>query len=246
MSAHNRAALQLFINRLLSRSTLDPAEIEFVLDWPGEIRTYSGNHDLVGQGTLVSSACLVIEGRVGRYEQTTDGDRQIAGIYLPGDMPDLHSVMIPRVSSGLQALTRCTILHVPHRAILDGAEAHSGILAALWRDTTADAFILSQWLLNNGRRGAKSRIAHLFCELAVRGEAQGHSPDRIDLQLTQIQIADALGLTSVHVNRMMRSLTEDGVIRTVGRAIEVLDRERLMRIGDFNPGYLHLAPSRDR
>lgn len=113
---------------------------------------------------------------------------------------------------------------------------------ALWRDTLIDASILREWVLNVGRRDAKSRIAHMLCEIAVRQRAVGLAgPNAFELAMTQEDIADATGLTNVPVNRMLQALGEEGVIARDLRQVKIADWDRMRAVADFDPDYMHAA-----
>jgi CRP-like cAMP-binding protein len=127
-------------------------------------------------------------------------------------MPDLHSVVQPQATSALQALTPTTILRIPHEAIQAITAEHPAIAEALWRDCMVDAMILAQWVVNVGRRDARSRIAHLICEMTLR--YYGHPLSgrvTVNLPMPQAHLADAAGLTPVHVNRSLKALRAEGV-----------------------------------
>ena len=239
MQLANRLDLQKFLNRLLSRSVLTDEEQDAILDLPCEFDTVKANRDFVGLHEKVDHASLVVEGLVGRFDQNRDGTRQITAIYLPGDMADLHSVVQPQATSALQALSVATILRVPHAAIREITARLPALAEALWRDCMVDAAILSQWVVNVGRRDARTRIAHLFCEIATRLRSPDEQESfRFAFAVTQVQIADATGLTSVHVNRILRSLRADGIAEVVNHEVRVLDWKRLAAAGEFNRNYL--------
>lgn len=112
---------------------------------------------------------------------------------------------------------------------------------AMWYETLVDASISREWTLNVGRRDARARMAHLLCEFALRLEAADLGDHcNFELPLTQEQLADALGLTPVHVNRTIMALGEQGLISRTHRSVQVEDWARLMKAGDFDPAYLHL------
>lgn len=138
-----------------------------------------------------------------------------------------------------QALNPVTILRIAHRVLLAAADAHPAIGRAFWRDTTADGGILTKWTANLGRKSARARMAHLFCEMGTRMEHAGLGA-RTDFPavMTQDQLADTLGLTSVHVNRTLQSLRASGLIRTRPRRVEVLDWDGLSSCADFREDYL--------
>jgi CRP-like cAMP-binding protein len=105
----------------------------------------------------------------------------------------------------------------------------------------ADASIVSEWVVNIGRREAKARLAHLICEMATRVGVTGTRNDfQFDFAITQSQLAEATALTPVHVNRTLKSLTADGLLEWKHRAVHVFNWQGLVEIGEFDPAYLHL------
>ena len=120
-----------------------------------------------------------------------------------------------------------------------------GLGGALWRDTLVDAAIFREWMIGIGRKTAFGRIAHLFCEMYLKLEAVGLAGDhRCELPITQIEIGDALGLSNVHVNRVLQELRAKGLITLRGRSLVITDWAALSEAGEFDPTYLHLEPER--
>jgi CRP-like cAMP-binding protein len=155
---------------------------------------------------------------------------------------DLQHLLLTTADHHVQAITEATVAWVPKTAMIALARERPAVAEALWKDSLIDASIFREWVLNVGRRDAKSRIAHMLCEFITRCEAVGlGSPEWVDLPMSQEQIADATGLTSVHVNRMLRVLAEEGVIARRGRQIQVEDWDLMRRVADFDPVYLHEA-----
>lgn len=175
----------------------------------------------------------------GRFGQDFDGARQITALHIAGEMADLHSVVQPKGCSALQALSTLTMLRVPHRAVRAAAGRYPAIAEALWRDSSVDAAVLSQWVVNVGRRDARTRIAHLLCEMATRYKAHA-SGNQVSFEFpaTQIHMADAAGLTAVHVNWTLKSLRNAELVAICGRTVHILDWDELARIGEFDPAYL--------
>lgn len=233
-------ALALWLRRLELRSPLTAQDRDTVMTFPGQIRRYGSSRDIVRLGDRTQHSCLVAGGIVARFGQTADGQRQLTAFYIPGDMADLHSAVLPVVSSPLQSATSATVYAISHDVLQRAAERSSTLARAFWRDCVADAQIASEWLLNIGRRGARAKLAHLLCELTSRYRAVGLANAEIPLPLTQAQIGEALGLTGVHVNRMIRALREDGLLQVEGNMLRVLDWTGLCDAGEFDPGYLHL------
>lgn len=189
-------ALSLFLSKLEARSQLGPSERKSVLSLPATPRQVDAHREIVRLGEVVDRSCLVASGLVGRFQQTYDGKRQIVAIYVPGDMADIYSLMIPAAPSALVALTPTTVFHIPHSELRRVSDDLPAVAAALWRDCVADGLILAQWLLNIGRKNARGRLAHLFCELAVRYQNLGMVKGaEFPMLMTQEQIADTMGLT---------------------------------------------------
>lgn len=231
--------LTLFLNRLLLRSALGPQERAAILGLSGQSKRFQVNHDIVSPGKVVDHACLIVSGLAARYDQMADGERQITAFYVPGDLSDLHSVVAPVAAWGIVALTQTQTTFIPHDELRSLVERYPAIALAFWRDTAADGSILAKWVGNLGRRDARARLAHLLCEMALRFEAAGvGSREHFRFDVSQLNLADALGLTSVHVNRTLQSMRAEGLIRTEGRDFFVDDWPRLTRFARFDPDYL--------
>lgn len=241
MVPSHAAALQLFVNRLSSRSILTEEEVSAVLSLNGQVKQLAAHTDFVPQGQQVDHTCLVVEGIVGRFGQNGEGARQITCLYVRGDMADLPTVVSPKSAWGLSALTRATILRVPHVSLRHIAAEHSGVAEAFWRDCVADGSLFSEWLVNVGRRGALNRLAHLLCEMAIRSERAGQG-DRYSfpLALTQTDLGDATGLTSVHINRTLKDLKSRSVITMIRGTVTIVDWDHLVALGDFNDAFMIL------
>lgn len=241
-----RSALLAFLRRLQRRSVLAADEWLAILGLEGECVREPPRRDLVTPGQTVRHSALVGSGLVGRFDQMRDGRRQITAIHLPGDMCDLHSVVAPTTGWGLVALTACTVVHIPHEALRRLATEHPNVGLAFWRDTTLDASILAKWVANIGRKDAGPRLAHFLCEMGLRLErAELGRRERFQLQLTQEQMGDMLGLTPVHVNRTTQLLKAHGLIATTRtspaarpQVTEVPDWDRLVDFAEFSPAYL--------
>jgi CRP-like cAMP-binding protein len=236
-----QSILKPFLARLLLRSLLTPRERQAVLDLPFDIRQVTVHVDFVRLGETTDHSCLVVDGLVGRFEQTRKGERQITALHIPGDMADLHSVVLPKTSWALQALTASTIATIPHSALVRDADRFPALSRAFWRDCAVDASILAVGAVNLGRRDAKARVAHLLCELRYRYAAIGElKDDCLPFRLNQTQLGDVLGLTPVHVNRMLRALREAGLATVINQQAQILDWAGLQSAADFDPRYLHL------
>jgi CRP-like cAMP-binding protein len=239
MSDDRELGLELFLRRLLLRSPLSPAEQEAIRSLPGRIEKVRAGQDVIVPGEHTDESCTVVRGLMSRFDTLLDGSRQTVALYLSGEMCDLHSLPSPTSGWGLEALTETTLLFVPHEA-LRKLTHDIAIALAFWRDTTVDGSILAKWVANMGRKQAGARMAHLFCELGVRLE-QLKLGSRTDFSvpITQAQLAEVTGITSVHVNRTLKALAEEGIIFTRGK-VRIADWNAAAQLAEFDPAYLLL------
>jgi CRP-like cAMP-binding protein len=197
---------------------------------------------LVREGDLPKHCCLLIEGYASRSKLAVDGGRQIVSFHMAGDILDLQHLFLECADHNVQAITEGMVAWIPMNGLRELATNHPMIGTAFWRDALIDASIFREWVLNVGRRDAKTRIAHMLCEFIARSEVAGlGSPQSIELPFTQEEIADATGLTLVHVNRMLRCLAEDGLLKRTGRSLQILDWNRFKKAAGFDQSYLHAA-----
>jgi CRP-like cAMP-binding protein len=163
---------------------------------------------------------------------------------MPGDIPDLQSLHLKLLDHDLVTLTPCTLGFVPHEAMRALTRARPNVAAALWRETLIDAAIFREWVVNLGQRSAAGRMAHLLVELYHRLKAIGRAGDGIfDLPITQTELADCLGLSTVHVNRVLQDLRKQGLLRANRSGFQLLRPQELKEIAGFDPIYLHQHPA---
>ncbi|UXC90124.1 Crp/Fnr family transcriptional regulator [Sphingobium sp. RSMS] len=197
---------------------------------------------LVREGTMPYDCCLLVEGFASRSKVASDGGRQIVSFHVPGDVLDIQHLFLERADHDVHAISDATIAWTPMSQLRALIMERPAIGMAFWRDALIDASISREWVLNVGRRNAKSRVAHMLCEFVARCNAAGvGTPERMKLPFTQEEIGDATGITTVHVNRMLRALTEDGLIRRDGRFLEIEDWDGFQKLAGFDKGYLHAA-----
>jgi CRP-like cAMP-binding protein len=238
-------ALERFLARLLTRSALSEQEADAIRSLQGEAVVTKARGIIVRPGQTTNVACLVERGLVGRFDQLSDGGRQIAEVYIPGDMCDLHSVAVPRTGWGITALTDTTTVRIPHSALLELADKFPNIRMAFWRDTVADASIMAKRLSVLGRLKAKARLAHFICGMGLRMEqARLGTRTHFPLPLTQAQLADVLGITLTHIHTCLTALRRQGRIRLEDDVVEILDLDYLMDCAQFDPSYLLLSSAK--
>jgi CRP-like cAMP-binding protein len=196
---------------------------------------------MVREGAVTDHSILITSGLAYRHKISADGSRQIVSIHIPGDFVDLEGALLRVADHNVQALTRCDLAIVPRSALRDVLSAHPQIALAMWIDTLIDASIFREWIMNVGRRDARERLAHIFCEFALRLESAGMgSTTGYELPMTQEQLADASGLTAVHVNRTLKAMDAEGLIKRERRFILIPDWEKLRTVAGFSELYLHL------
>jgi CRP-like cAMP-binding protein len=242
MTHANNDAFGALIRKLDRLAPLSEVDKQAIADLPSRIMTTPAGTHLVREGDRITDCCVVLSGYAFRYKVAANGNRQIVSFHMTGDVLDLQHMLLPRADHGVQTLTEATIAWVPVASLATVIEEHPAIGRALWRDTLIDASVFREWVLNVGQRDAKARIAHMLCEFAVRRDAAGlGTPERFELPMSQEHIADATGLTPVHVNRMLMALAKEGIIERDKRDVKITDWDRMRRVADFDANYLHMA-----
>jgi CRP-like cAMP-binding protein len=242
VSGISDALLDGLVSKLSSLGDLASEDIGALRRLSLRLQHVKAGTAIVSEGQLVSECCLLVEGYACRHKVADNGGRQIVSFHMAGDILDIQHLLFNRADHNVQAITNAKLVFFPMESLRKLVSVRPEIGRALWRDCLVDASIFREWVLNVGRRDAKQRIAHMLCEFAARAEAAGlGSPAQFTLPMTQEDIADATGLTPVHVNRMLRMLTEEGALMRNGREIRIVDWPRMRQTADFSPEYLHLA-----
>ena len=229
------------VDKFDRRAALDDSDREALRSLPHRVQTCEPGRYIVREGAPVDESALILSGFAYRHKITADGGRQIVSIHVPGDFVDLEGALLRVADHNVQALTRCEIARIPSRDIIALIDGHPRVARAMWIDTLVDGSIFREWVMNVGRRDARQRIGHLLCEFARRVEMAGLGDTTgYRLPMTQEQLADATGLTPVHVNRTLKGLEAEGLIVREKRYLHIPDWERLREMSGFNELYLHL------
>ncbi|MFL6765700.1 MAG: Crp/Fnr family transcriptional regulator [Sphingomicrobium sp.] len=220
---------------------LSEEDRQAILNLPFRLRKLDPGSYLVREGSLPALCSVLVDGYAYRQKMTGDGSRQILAVCIPSDAVDLQNIFLDVSDHSVQMLTRGTVADIPREHIQQLVLSLPNIGRAVIQLTLVEASILREWVVNVGRRDARERIAHVLCEFAVRLEVRGlTSYNGFELPMTQEQLADATGLTSVHVNRVLKGLELDGLISRKRRHIQFPDWRALQDVGDFSRAYLHL------
>ncbi len=231
---------QALVRRLERRSPLGEDGRKALFELPHQVRRLSASAHIIRDGDRPEYISLLLSGFAHRYKLTGDGGRQIISIHVPSEFVDLQNGLLGVADHSVQTLTDAEIAYIPRPAVEELIARDPAIGRALWIDTLIDASIFREWVVNVGRRDSRARVAHLLCEFSLRLEAAGLAANHhYELPMTQEQLADAVGLTSVHVNRVLKRLGEEGLIHRDRRRIVIQDWKRMRDAGDFNERYLH-------
>jgi CRP-like cAMP-binding protein len=196
---------------------------------------------LIREGDVPTHCAVLINGYAFRQKVTGEGARQILAVCIPGDAIDFQNMFLDISDHAVQVLTRATVADIPRDALQRLVETRPSVGVAVIHMTLVEASILREWVVNVGRRDARARIAHILCEFAVRLEWRHlASTSGFELPMTQEQLADATGLTPVHVNRVLKTLENEGLISRQRRMVQFVDWRALQDVGDFSRRYLHI------
>ena len=206
-----------------------------------QIGQFDAYQDIVREGDRPGRSFALMSGIASTYKTTRAGKRQVMCYHVPGDVPDFQSLHLQTLDISIATVSPCRIGFVQHDAVRTLLRGQPRLGEVFWRATLIDAAIVREWMLNTGRRDAYARMAHLLCELVMRLGAVGLAPElSCELPMTQPELADALGITPVHVNRTIRDLKAAGLIALRSRRLTVYDWDGLVAAAEFDPTYLHL------
>lgn len=244
MSEPAALPLDLLVRRLGAHASVDANELSVLCGLRGTTRSLRSSAYILREGEPQRHCAILISGFAFRQKTTGEGARQILALHIPGDPLDFQTLYLDRADHNVQALGPAEVVLVPRADVQALLENRPTVARAVVTNLLIEASMAREWLLNIGRRSAKARVAHLLCEFAIRMDAQGiGGPNGYELPMTQEELGDALGLTAVHVNRTLKRLENEGVLRRRGRKIAFADWREMARIGDFSDRYLHLPES---
>ncbi|MBR0750931.1 Crp/Fnr family transcriptional regulator [Bradyrhizobium jicamae] len=232
------------LTKLTVSNRLDGEDVQAISRLPIRLRHLQAQEMIIADGAQSEDCCLIAEGFAFRAKSTIDGSRQVLSLHIPGEVPDLQSLHLHIMDHDLMALTPCTVGFIAHDALKALNTARPSVAAAFWRESLIDAAIFREWIVNVGRRSATARMAHLFVEMHQRLKAVGRTHEgEFAFPITQADLADCLGLSTVHVNRVLQTLRRDGVLAVNRADYHILDMDKMSDIGGFDPTYLHQDPS---
>lgn len=228
-------------NRLELFTRLSQADKAALSKLVARTRTVPARRDLISEGDPPTHVNLVLKGWGGRYKMLPDGKRSLVSFFIPGDFCDLNIFILKQMDHTISAITALKVAAIEPDNLLTIMRDHPRVTQALLWHELVSAAVQREWTHNLGARPAYERLAHLFVELFLRMRSVGMAePDGCDFPLTQYDLAEATGLTPVHVNRTLQSLRADKMVEIDRRRLTIPNLTRLMEASMFNPNYLHL------
>lgn len=233
--------IEKHLMKLRMRDTVSDEEEQVLRALVSEVQEVPAKRTIIRAGQKLTTSTLLLDGVMCRYKDLSEGQRQITELHVSGDFVDLHSFTLKRLDHSIMALSPCRVAIVPHERLRALSETHPHLCRLYWFTTNLDAAVHREWEVSLGRRSALARLAHLLCEMHVRLGLVGLTDGlEFHLPLTQIDLAECIGLTPVHVNRTIKQLRDERVAELRRGRVTIFDRDRLAAIAEFNPDYLYL------
>ncbi|MBX4973563.1 Crp/Fnr family transcriptional regulator [Rhizobium lentis] len=234
--------IESLLLNLGSRDLLSSQEENLLRSILVKDRQFAVGEDLVSQGSRPPFSTLLLDGFAARYKVMADGSRQITALHVAGDFVDLHAFPVKVMDHGIVALSPCHVALADHADLRAITERMPHLTRLLWLDTLVDGAIHREWIVAMGRRSKRAQIAHLVCELFMRLKVVRRTRgESFQFPLTQIEMADVLGISVVHLNKTLQALRREGVFTWENRTITIVDWERLQEIAEFDPAYLSIS-----
>ncbi len=227
-----------FVQKLKNLAELNSADTNAIIALTSHPRDYASKQDMIREGDRPGPVFVILKGWACRYKILPSGSRQIMAFLLPRDACDLHVGILAEMDHNLQALTACEVALIPGDRMEALLEDHPAVARAMYKSQLIDEGILRAWIVSMGRRSSVERVAHLMCELYLRSFSI-NSINEIAFPISQIVLADALGMTPVHVNRILRELRLAGAMSIHRGHLTVTDPLKLVQIAGFDENYLH-------
>lgn len=236
-----------FVDKLGSYVTLNRAEVAALTKATASATIVPAKTDLIREGDRPGPVFVVLEGWVLRFKVLPRGSRQIFGYLMPGDACDLHAGLLDQMDHSLQTVTSAVVARIDRNEMDAIMDRHRGIERAMYVSQLVDEGTLRAWITSMGRRSSVERAAHLLSELYVRARNVGITDDeRLVLPLTQNMLADSTGMTTVHMNRVLKDLRTCGAMTVERGSLVITDVDKLIHTAGFDETYLHRRLSRSK
>lgn len=229
-----------FITKLGRLAALSEAAISALDHATANAAAVDARRDLIREGDKPGPLLVVLDGWACRYKILPNGARQMLAFLMPGDCCDLHVDLLTEMDHGIQTITSCIVAKIDRPTIEAVFDQHPSVMKAMYLAQLIDEGTMRAWITSIGRRSSIERVAHLMCELYLRARNIGLGGDRhLVLPLSQIVLADALGMTPVHINRVLKQLRLAGAMTIVRGSLIIVSPQILVQIAGFDENYLH-------
>jgi CRP-like cAMP-binding protein len=240
----NERLFSRWLMRLERFGALSASDRQRIADLPRKLVNLPAEHHVISRDHAPTQCALVLGGFLYSHKLVADSRRQIISFFVPGDVPDLSALFLPDIDCDITTLGPAVLAWVPHRALKDALDRSPNLARAFWREILMQTAISRECVANLGSRNAIARVAHIVCELTVRLQAVGLARDlSFTIPWTQIDLADACGISSVHVNRVVQELRLRSLLDFDSKRVKIRDWNSLVQLGDFNDDYLQLGRS---
>ena len=228
------------VEKLSGFADLAPEEVAALEEATAHPRRLAARLDLIREGDRPGPVFVMLDGWAFRYKILPNGSRQIMAFLMPGDACDLNVGMLAEMDHSIQTVTPARVATIPRGEMERLMQHHQGISRAMYLAQLTDAGTMRSWIVSMGRRSSIERVAHLMCELYVRARSIGLVEDtEFALPLSQIVLADALGMTPVHINRVLKGLRLAGAMALRRGSLLIMEPSKLAQIAGFDENYLH-------
>jgi CRP-like cAMP-binding protein len=229
-----------FVDKLSALADLTPDDVAALKAATSFERAYAARKDLIREGDEPGPVFVMLEGWACRYKILPSGTRQIMAFLMPGDSCDLNVSILAEMDHSIQTLSPARVATISRVEMQSMMHEHPGIARAMYTAQLIDEGVMRAWIVSMGRRSSIERVAHLMCELYLRARGGTLSSDaEIALPLSQVVLADALGMTSVHINRILKELRLSGAMELRRGSLSILDPVKLVQAAGFDENYLH-------
>ena len=229
-----------FVSKLNGLAELGDEEVRALQRATAHPRRFVARQDLIREGDEPGPVFVVLDGWVCRYKILPNGARQIMAFLMPGDACDLHIKLLAEMDHSIQAITPASVATVSRDQMQAMMRDHPGIARAMYTAQLIDEGVMRAWIVSMGRRSSIERVAHLICELYLRARSIGLTGEgEFALPLSQLVLADALGMTAVHINRVLKELRQAGAMAIKRGSVTIMDPVKLVQIAGFDENYLH-------
>ena len=233
---------EILIRRLRVDTRLSEGDAQALKSLPIQVKDVDADTNIVREGDRPGICCLIIKGFACRSKVASTGKRQILSFHIAGDIPDLQSLFLKKMDHDLATISPATLGFIEHSALDRLIDTNPSVTRALWRETLIDASIFREWIVNMGIRSAPARMAHLLAELRERMAAVGLANGaEFEFPITQTELAEALGLSTVHVNRVLQAFRAEHVLDLQRNKVRIADFEKVVETSGFDDSYLHIV-----